>query len=82
MVSEGTIRNGWVFELREERHLPRAGQEFDSGGCGVLAQPAPGREASNFKELLTGVTEVRATRPTTVGGRDRAGRTRCCPTTA
>jgi len=56
--------NVWVFELREGVTY-HGGQEFDSEDV-VFSLNRARTEASNFKELLTGVTEVRATGPTTV----------------
>ena len=56
--------NVWVFTLREGVTF-HGGQEFDSEDV-VFSLDRARTEASNFKELLTGVTEVRAAGPYTV----------------
>ncbi len=56
--------NIWVFELREGVTF-HGGQEFDAEDV-VFSLDRARSETSNFKELLTGVTEVRAAGPYTV----------------
>jgi peptide/nickel transport system substrate-binding protein len=56
--------NVWVFTLREGVTF-HGGETFDSEDV-VFSLDRARSETSNFKELLTGVTEVRATGPYTV----------------
>jgi len=56
--------NVWVFQLREGVTY-HGGETFDSEDV-VFSLNRARSEASNFKELLTGVTDVRATGPYTV----------------
>lgn len=56
--------NVWVFQLREGVTF-HGGQAFDAADV-VFSLNRARTEASNFKELLTGVTEVRATGDYTV----------------
>lgn len=56
--------NIWVFTLREGVTF-HGGQEFDSEDV-VFSLDRARSETSNFKELLTGVVEVRAAGPYTV----------------
>ena len=59
-----TDPNVWVFQLREGVTY-HGGETFDSEDV-VFSLNRARTEASNFKELLTGVVEVRATGPNTI----------------
>jgi peptide/nickel transport system substrate-binding protein len=56
--------NVWVFQLREGVTF-HGGEEFDSADA-VFSLNRAMSEASNFKELLSSVAEVRATGPHTI----------------
>jgi peptide/nickel transport system substrate-binding protein len=70
--------NVWVFTLREGVTF-HGGEAFTAEDV-VFSLNRAMTETSNFKELLTGVTEVRA-RMTTRSRSSPTGRTRFCPTT-